>query len=82
MDVGSLLGRVRDRELLLDARVRLGGAVVLLLWFFHFVRYVWVLRQLEQLLWMCHTSALLLALGLLASSASAGLSRRRHCAPV
>lgn len=69
--MGSLLRRVRERELLLDGRVRLAGTVVLLLWFFHFVRYVWVLRQPEQLLWMCHTSALLLAVGLLVSSASA-----------
>ncbi|OGQ25254.1 MAG: hypothetical protein A2138_05165 [Deltaproteobacteria bacterium RBG_16_71_12] len=71
MDFGSLLGRVRDRELLLDGRVRLAGTIVLVLWFFHFVRYVWVLRQPEQMLWMCHMSTLLLALGLLASSASA-----------
>ncbi|MBI1948208.1 MAG: prepilin-type N-terminal cleavage/methylation domain-containing protein [Deltaproteobacteria bacterium] len=71
MDLGSLMGRMRERELLLDGRVRLAGSIVLLLWFFHFVRYVWVLRQPEQMLWMCHTSTLLLALGLLASSASA-----------
>lgn len=71
MDLRSLTGRAPDRELLLDPRVRLAGSIVLLLWFFHFVRYFWVLRQPEQMLWMCHMSTLLLALGLLASSASA-----------
>lgn len=71
MDVASLLGRLPERELLLEGRVRAAGLIVLLLWFFHFVRYSWVLLQPEQLLWMCHTSTLLLAIGLLASSATA-----------
>ena len=66
----ALLGRLTARELLLDPRVRLLGLIPLTCWIFHYIRYAFVLQEPANMLWMCHVTALLLAVGLLASWAS------------
>jgi prepilin-type N-terminal cleavage/methylation domain-containing protein len=65
-----LLGRLVDRESLLEPRVRLLGLIPLVCWIFQYVRHAFVLMEPANLLWICHVTTLLLAIGLLASWAS------------
>lgn len=66
----ALIGRLTQRELVLDPRVRLLGLIPLACWIFHYIRYAFVLMEPANMLWMCHMTALLLAVGLLFSWAS------------
>ncbi len=56
--------------MILDYRVRWLGLIPLTMWIFHVVYNCFVRMQPAYLLWMCHVSALLLAVGLIASYAS------------
>ena len=59
-----------ERELILDYRLRWLGLVPAVCFVFHAVYNLFVLEKPGNLLWMCHTTAFLLAVGLIASSTS------------
>lgn len=67
------VSRLFERDVLLDARIRALGLIPLLAFVMHFIHKAYVLDPPRPgaMLWMCHVTALLQAMGLLFSWANA-----------
>ncbi len=59
-----------SREMVLDYRLRWMGLIPLACWIFQATYYSFVVERPAALLWMCHVTALMLAVGLIGSFAS------------
>lgn len=59
-----------EREMILDDRLRWAGVIPAALWTFHLVYNAGVRGEPGNMMWMCHVTTLLLAVGLIGSFAS------------